>query len=353
MKKLLVFLLAFMLVLSLVGCGEEPTVDDSPDVTDDVVETDTPDQASGESIVINFGDAAATDSASGRAIVEFEKLVEERSEGRIQVELFLDGLLGSELEVFGQLQIGDIQIMATGVGSETSFLPQYGILSLPYLFEDAAQKERAIMDETVYSMLDASMIEAKDAHIIDVWMQGTRHLTANREILTPEDIVGVKLRVPENSTFVLAWKNLGANVMTIGMGDLYTALEQNTCDAQENPLDVIISQSLYEAQDYVMLTNHVPNMRYICVNNTWWNTLSEEDQTLIYDAIVECGLMNDEEIQSSEADQVKFLEDAGLTVLEVDTAKWVEAMNLEELIASVSEEMGWSIEFNEAVMAVE
>lgn len=352
MKKLLTLLMAIMLIVSLAGCGEEAPKD-SATVDPDTAESSEPVQDAGEQIVINFGDAAATDSASGRAILEFKNLVEEKSNGRITVELFLDGLLGSELEVFGQLQIGDIQMMATGVGSETSFLPEYGILSLPYLFKDAAQKERAIMDETAYSMLDTSMIEAKDAHIIDVWMQGTRHLTANREILLPEDIVGVKLRVPENSTFVLAWKNLGANVMTIGMGDLYTALEQNTCDAQENPLDVIISQSLYEAQDYVMLTNHVPNMRYICVNNTWWNTLSEEDQALISDAIKEAGLINDEEIESSEADQIKFLEDAGLTVVEVDTAAWVEAMNLDELIPSVSEEMGWSSEFNEAVMAVE
>lgn len=352
MKKLIALLMAIMIVVSLAGCGEEaPTVSDTSEP--EAVETGEPAQSTGEQIVISFGDAAATDSASGGAIEEFKRLVEERSDGRITVELFLDGLLGSELEVFGQLQIGDIQMMATGVGSETSFLPQYGILSLPYLFKDAAQKERAIMDETAYSMLDSSMIEAKDAHIIDVWMQGTRHLTANREIPLPEDIVGVKLRVPENSTFVLAWKNLGANVMTIAMGDLYTALEQNTCDAQENPLDVIISQSLYEAQDYVMLTNHVPNMRYICVNNTWWNTLSEEDQTLISDAIKEAGLMNDEEIESSEADQIKFLEDAGLTVIEVDTEAWVDAMNLEELIPSVSEEMGWSPEFNEAIMAVE
>ena len=345
MKKVIALVLALASVFLLAACGQESTP------TDSVAGNNT--EANGETITIRFGDAAATNSASGRAILEFEKLVEERSEGRIQVELSLDGLLGSELELYGQMQIGDIEMLATGVGSETSFLPEYGILSLPYLFKDADHKERAIMDETVYGMLDASLIEEKDAHILDVWMQGTRHLTANKEIPLPEDIVGVKLRVPENSTFVLAWEHLGANVMTIGMGDLYTQLEQGGCDAQENPLDVIISQSLYEAQDYLMLTNHVPNMRFICVNNTWWNTLSTEDQTLISDAVKECGLMNDDEIISSEAEQIDFLKENGLTVVDVDTDAWREAMNIDELIPSVSEEMGWSNEFNEAVMGVE
>ena len=348
LKKLLAAVLALATLLALSACGGEPT--------DDVDDTVPPSENVGneeDTITIRLGDAAMTDSASGRALLEFEKLVEERSEGRIQVELSLDGLLGSELEIYGQLQIGDLEMLATGVGSETSFLPQYGILSLPYLFKDADHKERAIMDETVYGMLDGALIEAKDAHIIDVWMQGTRHLTAHQEIPTPEDIKGVKLRVPENSTFVMAWEHLGANVMTIAMGDLYTQLEQGGCDAQENPLDVIISQSLYEAQEYIMLTNHVPNMRFICVNNTWWNTLSEDDQNLITEACKECGLMNDEEIVNSEAEQLQFLKDNGLTVVEVDTNAWTEAMDLENFIPTVSEEMGWDEAFNNAVMSVE
>lgn len=350
MKKSISIVLMLLMLLSLCACGQQaspstPAVGASADPA-------SPAQAALPSYTIRLGDAAATDSESGRALTAFKSAVEEKSGGRIKVELSLDGLLGSELEIFGQTQIGDLEMMAVGVGAETSFAPQFGILSLPYLFEDAAQKERAILDPTVFSMLDNALIAAKDAHIIDVWEQGNRHLTANEQILHPEDVVGKKIRVPDNTTFLIAWKALGANVVTMGMGELYTALQQHTCDGQENPLGVIKSQSLYEAQKYIMLTGHVPNMRYILVNNTWWNSLSADDQALITECVKDAGIQNDEEIRSNEEALITFFEDEGLTIVKVDTAEWGAAMNLDELVPSVAQEMGWDEAFNAAVLAV-
>lgn len=355
MKKLITLLLALAMIFSLCACGQpaEKTPEAEQPSADVPAEADAPAQTDLPSYTIRLGDAAASDSESGRALAAFKAAVEEKSGGRITVELSLDGLLGSELEIYGQTQIGDLEMMAVGVGAETSFLPQFGILSLPYLFKDAAHKERAIMDPTVFDIIDSALIEAKDAHIVDVWEQGNRHLTANTEVLHPADINGMKIRVPDNSTFLLAWKALGANVVTMGMGELYTALQQHTCDGQENPLGVIKSQSLYEAQDYIMLTGHVPNMRYILVNNTWWNSLPAEDQALITECVKEAGVQNDDEIHSNEQELISFFEGEGLTIVEVDTAEWVEAMNLEELVPSVSAEMGWDDAFNEAVLAVD
>ena len=102
-----------------------------------------------------------------------------------------------------------------------------------------------------------------------------------------------------------------------------------------------------------MLTGHVPNMRYILVNNTWWNELPAEDQELLTACILEAGLQNDEEIHSNEEALVAFFEDEGLTVVPVDTAEWVAAMNLAELVPSVSAEMGWDDAFDAAVLAVD
>lgn len=348
MKKVIALVLALTMIAVLCACGQQAAPAE-PAIT---VEPSASTEPALPSYTIRLGDAAATDSESGRALTAFKEAVEEKSDGRITVELSLDGLLGSELEIYGQLQIGDLEMMAVGVGAETSFLPQFGILSLPYLFEDASQKERAIFDDAVFSMLDNALIDSKDAHIIDVWEQGSRHLTANEEILHPEDIAGKKIRVPDNTTFLIAWKALGAEVVTMGMGELYTALQQHTCDGQENPLGVIKSQSLYEAQKYIMLTGHVPNMRYILVNNTWWNEIPTEDQKLITECISTAGIQNDDELRSNEEALVTFFEEEGLTIVAVDTAEWRTAMNLTELIPSISAEMGWDDAFNSAVLAV-
>lgn len=349
MKRFIALMLAFLMIFALAACGsqdETPTNTDA--ATGDDVNTDDTNQ---EPIQIRMSEASSSTNTSCLAQNYFKEILEERSNGRFEVVLYQDGQLGTENETWDMIQQGTLEMMVCGSGTEQTFLPEYSVTSACYVFDSYDQYERVFRDETVMGMLNGALKEAKDARVLWTWERGARNLTANKEIDLPEDIEGVKLRVPGTEIFIRTWEFMGAKIVSMSFNELYTALETGTCEAQENPVDTILASSLYEVQDYLMLTEHVYNCGYVVINDTFWNSLSAEDQDLLMECVKEAGEWNDEAIETGYADTLAQLEEHGMTIVEVDRNAWIEALS--PLIDELSESMGWDKDFTEAVLAVE
>ncbi len=343
-KRILALLLVAVFALALAACGTEPQDPETPD--------DTTEPVSGDEVIeINMSEASASSNTSCLAQNMFKELLEERSNGRFKVNLFQDGQLGSENETWDQIQQGTLQMMTCGSGTEQTFLPEYSVTSACYLFEDYEHYERVFRDETVMGLLNDALKEAKDARVLWTWERGPRNLTANQPIEHPEDMQGLKLRVPGTEIFIKTWEKLGAKIVSMGFAELYTALQQGTADAQENPVDTILASSLYEVQDYLMLTEHAYNSGYVVINDTFWNSLTAEDQELIMECVKEAGEWNDETIETQYEETIQQLVDNGMTLVEVDKSEWKAALG--DLVTELSESMGWNAEFTDAVLAVE
>ena len=215
-----------------------------------------------------------------------------------------------------------IQMLSAGSGSESSFMPEYQITGAPYVFSSYEQFSNTMMDETVLDMFNAGLKETKDARLLNIWERGARNLTANKEIVHPEDVNGLKVRVPGNEVYLATWEALGAN---------------------------IVSMPYAEVQDYMMTTEHVYSCGYVIINDSFFSGLSAEDQQLIVDCVEEARQWNDEKFEAEYDDMVQQLVDNGMTVVEIDNAEWQDSLSY--LIEEFETKFGWDADFDAAVMA--
>lgn len=347
MKRILALALALVMVFALCACGNNsaPAASNAP-------ETQTPadaPEAPAEVITIKMAEASASTHISCQTQNKFKELIEEKSNGHIVVELYQDGTLGTEVETWDMIQQGTIQMLTAGSGSEASFMPAYQITGAPYIFSSYEQFSKTTMDETGLNMFNAGLKETKDARLLNIWERGARNLTANKEIVHPEDVAGLKVRVPGNEVYLATWEALGANIVSMPYAEVYTALNQGTADAQENPVETILAGSFYEVQKYMMTTEHVYSCGYVIINDSFFSGLSAEDQQLIVDCVEAARQWNDEKFEAEYDDMVQQLVDNGMTVVEIDNAEWQES--LAYLIEEFETKFGWDADFDAAVLA--
>ncbi len=344
MKRLLTIMLVLAMALAICACGsaQAPTEQSA-------APAGQADNAPAEVITIKMAEASASTHISCQTQNKFKELIEAKSNGHIVVELYQDGTLGTEIETWDMIQQGTIQMLTAGSGSESAFLPAYQITGAPYVFSSYEQYSATMLDETVLGMLNAALKESKDARLLNIWERGPRNLTANKEILHPEDVKGLKVRVPGNEVYLATWEALGANIVSMPYAEVYTALQQGTADAQENPVETILAGSFNEVQKYMMTTEHVYSSGYVIINDSFFSGLSAEDQALITECVEEARQWNDEKFEAEYDGMVEQLRNSGMTIVEVDNAEW--QASLAYLINDFEAKFGWDADFDAAVKA--
>ncbi len=186
---------------------------------------------------------------------KFKEAVEARSGGKIKVNIFLNGALGSDQAVVSALKGGTIEMAVMNSGILASEAKELAIFDFPFLFANEKESD-AIVDGPVGKKMHA-LLEAKGIVGLSYWELGYRHITnSKRAITTVEDIEGLKLRVIPNPINVDWVKALGANPTPLPFPEVYAALEQKAIDGQENPVSVIASNKFWEVQKHITLTNH-------------------------------------------------------------------------------------------------
>ncbi|MBA2780051.1 TRAP transporter substrate-binding protein [Billgrantia kenyensis] len=273
-------------------------------------------------VTLRFGHLANEQNIWHQAAERFKELVEENSDGRIEVLLYPNEQLGNEMDVINSIQLGTADMTITGESLQ-NWAPKAAMMAVPYAFRDAEHLRQAVESE-IGEQIEAQIAERANLVPLAWFERGPRELTSNRPIRHPDDLDGIRLRVPNVPLFVSTWEALGARPTPMAFSEVFTALQQNTIQAQENPLSLIESASFNEVQDYVSLTGHVRSWIYVVIGRNRLESMPEELQQIVREAARE---MQDYQAELFEQDQQRLeqaLQERGMEFVEVDTEAFAE-----------------------------
>ncbi len=277
----------------------------------------------GAATVIRMGDVGYPDSLLALQTDEFAKRVNEALKGRVEVKVFHASQLGSDEEMLKGIKVGVLEMFQPSTVMSTVD-PGFGVFEMPYLFKDRAQVKRVAEDPQIQKLLFGSLPE-KGLRILGMWENGYRVITNNvRPIVKPEDLKGIKLRVPGGVWRVKMFKAYGANPTPMAYSDVFAALQAGVMDGQENPFAQIYGGKFYEVQKYLSLTDHVYTPSYAVISERFWKTLPPDVQQVLAKIAVEVGDYGRKEGARMDTDLEGKMQKY-LKVNEVDKEAFVEA----------------------------
>ena len=238
--------------------------------------------ASAADMTLKLGHLANEENTWHLASVRFAEELAARTDGRIAVEVFPNESLGKEVDLINGMQLGTVDMTITGESLQ-NWAAMAALLAVPYAYKSIEHMDE-VAGGPVGADIKAQIIEKAQIRPIAYFARGPRNLTSNRPIKSPDDLNGLKLRVPNVPLFVDVWKALGAQPTPMAFSEVFTSLQNGTIDAQENPLALIKSANFNEVQDYINKTEHVRSWIYLTISKISWNKLSEEDQAAVMDA---------------------------------------------------------------------
>lgn len=243
----------------------------------------------------------------------FAKKVQERSEGKIKVRTFPNGVLGGDVQVLSSLQGGVVEMMTWNAGLMLNHITDFGILDFPFLYTDTAKVD-AMLDGEVGKML-TDQLPAKNLVGLAFWELGERNLTNNvRPVQKLEDIAGLKIRAQQSPLFLDVWAALGANPTPLPFTEVHTALETGTVDGQENPAALILASRFNEVQKYLSLTRHNYNPQIVLIGKTFWDSLNKDEQQLLTEVAQEVRLEQRRISREADSKAIADLQGAGMQV---------------------------------------
>lgn len=219
-------------------------------------------------------------------IMKFKELVESRSKGRIKVKPFMSAQLGKEKAVLELLKIGQTQMALTGGTYRTMYAKAYDPVSIPFYIPcwDVA---KAYLEGPLGKKMDKIVMEKGGITVFGPQKRAPREMTTNKKVVEPEDLKGMKFRLPAVPTWVDVWKELGALPVVIPAPEIYIAMQTGQVDGHENTLASPYLKKLWEVQKYIILTNHVYFPWSWVASTKWFNSLAAADQQLIRRAVDE------------------------------------------------------------------
>ncbi|SFD33728.1 sialic acid TRAP transporter substrate-binding protein SiaP [Tropicimonas isoalkanivorans] len=278
--------------------------------------------ADARELTLGLQDNEATPVYKGAA--EFAEKLEEVSGGEMTVKLFPSATLGDFKAMVQQAQAGELDLVITGYPDMSYTIPELKLIGAPYVVGDYAQLKEIVAGPWGQEM--AGKFEEKGIHVLDVWYYGTRQTTANKPINSIEDMQGLRLRTP-NVPFLIAYAEaVGATPAPVAFPEVYLALQTNQVDAQENPLTTIDAQKFYEVQSSVALTNHFVASSAVLIGKDAWDGFSDQEREWVSTAIAAGGALNDELLETGEAELLTVFEEKGLTITRPDLEPFKAAM---------------------------
>ncbi len=251
-----------------------------------------------------------------KAFVYFGEILEERSKGRIKVEVYPSEQLAKEIEAIRLIQADVIDMTTTG-STLTNWFEVATFCELPFLMQDSTDMNRYI-NGPIGTLMEEEMINKSGLRSLGHFERGPRHLTSNRPIRHPDDLKGLIVRVPNVPSFVTLWKALGAKPTPMAFSEVFTSLQQGTIEAQENPFALVNNAGFAEVQKYLNLTGHVMSWVYPVVGEKQFQRLPTDLQKLFLEAAKDMQayehrlfLENEKKVQ----DQLKA---KGMEFIEVD-----------------------------------
>lgn len=324
-KKFFALLIAALFVISaLAGCGSGSKPAESASKAESKPAQSAAAAPSGK-VVFKLGHSVNDTHPYHLGAQKFKEIVEKESKGTIEVQLFPNGQLGTgERDLIEGMQLGTVDVVVSSTGPMSGFEPKFMLFDFPFLFRDKEHAYKTLdgkHGQYVYSLLDKKGIVGLS------WFEnGFRHLTnSKKEVKTPADAKGIKLRTMENKVHMAIWKALGADPTPMAFGELFTALQQKTIDGQENPIPIIFTSKFFEVQKYLSLTGHVFSPAQLLISKDKFNKLSDDQKKVVQKAAKEAAAFERSKITEMENSQVDELKKKGMIVTNPDKQAFLEA----------------------------
>lgn len=297
--KLIICALLIVVLIGVTGCTSKPAAVD-------------------EKFVLKVGTDQAEEHYYNQGLAKFKEGVESRSNGQITVEIYPSSQLGSQRSAVEGVASGTVEMYLTNTMTLSAWVPEMGVFDLPFIFEDREQAYK-ILDGEITAELSKKM-EEKGIKVLAYWENGFRHITSNIALNTPADIKGLKIRVPESPVYIDTFTALGAAPTPLAFNEVFTALQTNIIDAQENPAGHAVVNRFYEVQDFINLTGHIYTPEPLVIGMGIWNKLPDELKTIIQEEAITA---RDFERQLSSDSEIKYLEElekVGMKIIKSDVA---------------------------------
>lgn len=310
----LLLLCAALVVMSFVGCSkpaEEAAA--TPAATEDATTEETV-----EPIVIQIGYANNPGEPLDLAVNEWARLIEERSNGEMVMEIFPSSQLGSKNDLIDQMLAGDSVItLADGAFYADRGVSDFGIVFGPFIF-DSWDEAWKLTKSDWYQEQSDKLAEKGLRILTSNWKYGDRHTMTVKPVRTVEDLKGMKIRVPNNTIQIKGFEALGATPTPMALGEVYTSLQQGTIDGLENPLTVLYNGKFQEVAKYLILDGHVKNFTTWVAGEDFFNGLTAEQQQILMETGDEAGLHNNEIQDKIAAETIELLKAEGVEIIDIN-----------------------------------
>jgi len=265
-----------------------------------------------EPVIIKFSHVVAPNTPKGKAADYFKKLAEERTKGRVKVEVYPNSQLYKDREEVEALQLGAVQMLAPSL---SKFGPlgvrAFELFDLPYIFPNK---------ETLYRVMDGeigkklfSQLEPKGIIGLEYWDNGFKHMSANRPLRKVEDFKGLKMRIQSSKVLEAQMKSLGANPQVMAFSEVYSALQQGVVDGTENPISNLYTQKMHEVQKHLTLSQHGYLGYAVIVNKAFWEGLPADLRKTLEQAMQEATAYERDIAQKENDDALAAVRKAGTT----------------------------------------
>jgi tripartite ATP-independent transporter DctP family solute receptor len=264
---------------------------------------------------IRFAHTLSANDTHHLAALHMAELLKQKTGGKLTMSVHPSGELGSDNGILEGVRLGSIDIAMSGNPFFTQFAPRLNVMDLPYLFRDTVHAHK-VVDGPVGSALLADL-ERNRMKGLAFWEIGFRHITNSKHpIRAPKDLEGIKIRTTPNKAHIQAFRLWGANPSPMAFTELYLALQTGTVDAQENPINNIYANRMYEVQKHLSLTGHAYTASVVAMNLRKFNGFSTEFQKAILESAREAALHQRELNEKQESENLEKIKAAGLQVIE-------------------------------------
>lgn len=258
--------------------------------------------------------ASPEDTVTQLFAEKFADEVDRLSDGRMQIQVYANSTLGGDRDLLETCADGDIPFVVQNTAPQVTFMPDLAVFDLPCVF-DSLDDCRDKLDDPEFYNLVSDVYTDGGYHLLAIADQGFRVMSTNKKVSSFTDFKGQKIRTMENPYHLAFWKSIGASPTPMSFSEVYIGLQQHTIDAQENPYEVIVSNNLYEQQDYVIETNHLPHLITLIVNDEFFQDLSEEEQEIMTEAANTALTYAREQSDSRISDKIATIEASGTEII--------------------------------------
>ncbi len=269
-----------------------------------------------------------------------EKFAEETyrlSNGQIKIQVYPNSTLGGDRDLLETCADGDIPFIVQNTAPQVSFMSDLAVFDLPCVF-DSLENCREKIDDPNFQTLISDVYTNGGYHLLGMADQGFRVMSTNKPVQNIDDFKGIKVRTMENSYHLAFWNAIGASPTPMSFSEVYIGLQQHTIDAQENPYEVIVSNRLYEQQDYVVETNHLPHLISLIVNDEFFQNLSKDDQEIMTQAAKIATAYAREQSDKRISDKIRTIEESGTEIISLSEQTHSDMRKASETVYSAIKE---------------